>query len=438
MKKVFFLLFCVLVVSISFGQSPCGLQSGPMPGHSDMLEVTIWLQTRCAQKVAIRYWEEGHPETVTTSRAVFTQYENAFTAHLVADQVKPGKRYTYEILLNDERVDLPYPLYFVTQQLWQWRKEPADFTFLAGSCTYINDEPYDRPGKPYGGGYEIFNAMYQEKPDMMMWLGDNVYLREVDWNSKTGIYYRYTHTRSLPELQPLLASTHHYAIWDDHDYGPNDADRSFWGKDMTLKAFKDFWANPNYGVGGTEGITGTFFWEDCQFFLLDDRWYRSPMPGKEYFGQTQLNWLVDALRSSKATFKFICTGGQILNDALVAENLSNFPEERKALFDSLDKYNITGVVFLTGDRHHSELSRMESADGDVWYDITSSALTSTTYDRSGEPNSYRVEGSIIGVRNYAVLKVSGPRKSRTCELTFKDGNGKVLFNYIIKLYPRQG
>src|SRR5690606_34340514 len=181
-------------------------------------------------------------------------------------------------------------------------------------CTYINDEPYDRPGKPYGGGYEIFNAMYQEKPDMMMWLGDNVYLREVDWNSKTGIYYRYTHTRSLPELQPLLASTHHYAIWDDHDYGPNDADRSFWGKDMTLKAFKDFWANPNYGVGGTEGITGTFFWEDCQFFLLDDRWYRSPMPGKEYFGQTQLNWLVDALRSSKATFKFICTGGQILND----------------------------------------------------------------------------------------------------------------------------
>ena len=177
---------------------------------------------------------------------------------------------------------------------------------------------------------------------------------------------RYTHTRSLPEIQPLLASTHHYATWDDHDYGPNDSDRSFSGKELTLKAFKDFWANPNYGVGGTEGVTGTFFWQDCQFFIMDDRWYRAPRHGTgEYFGKAQLTWLIDALRYSKASYKFICAGGQVLNDAAVFENYVQFPEERQALLDSLDRYNIKGVVFLTGDRHHSEISRMQTADGDA-------------------------------------------------------------------------
>ena len=81
----------------------------------------------------------------------------------------------------------------------------------------------------------------------MIWLGDNVYFREPD-DSRTGVYHRYSHDRSLPELQPLLGSVHHYAIWDDHDYGPNNSDRSFIYKNITLQAFKDFWANPTYGL----------------------------------------------------------------------------------------------------------------------------------------------------------------------------------------------
>ncbi len=428
--------FILLLLSLSLLQAvgvlaQCDLRSGPMPGHSDMLEVTIWAQTQYAQKIQLRYWEAGNTEGLRWSQPVMTQHRNAYCAHLVADQVEPGKTYQYEVLIDDVVVDFDYPLYFKTQRLWQWRTDPADFSFVAGSCTYINEEVYDRPGRPYGGGYEIFSAIRDERPDLMVWLGDNIYLREVDWNSRTGIYYRYSHSRSLPELQPLLASTHHYATWDDHDYGPNDSDRSYWLKDITLEAFKDFWANPHYGAGGTEGITGTFFWEDCQFFILDDRWYRSPRPGPVYFGEKQMTWLIDALRFSQASFKFICTGGQIISDAAVYENYAVFGEERNALLDSLDKYNISGVVFLTGDRHHSELSRMETADGDIWYDVTSSALTSSTAMRLEEPNTKRIQGSMIGVRNYAVLEVKGPRRERVCHLTYKNQNGETLYSYII-------
>ena len=110
----------------------------------------------------------------------------------------------------------------------------------------------------------------------MLWLGDNIYLREADWNTRTGIMYRYTHTRSLPEMQPLLASSINYAIWDDHDFGPNDADRSYHLKNTTLEAFKLFWANPTYGIVGDSGVATTFEWGDVQFFMLDNRYFRAP------------------------------------------------------------------------------------------------------------------------------------------------------------------
>ena len=74
----------------------------------------------------------------------------------------------------------------------------------------------------------------------MLWLGDNTYYREPVF-SASGMNYRYSHTREIPELQELLSSTHNYAIWDDHDYfGPNDADRSYKMRNEALEVFKNF------------------------------------------------------------------------------------------------------------------------------------------------------------------------------------------------------
>jgi hypothetical protein len=135
-----------------------------------------------------------------------------------------------------------------------------------GSCAYINEAAYDRPGNPYGSEYEIFEAINESKPDFMIWLGDNMYLREPDWNSWTGITKRWTHSRSVPEMQPLLASAHHYAIWDDHDYGPNNSDRGWWNKNQTYEAFQLFWANPSYGIGDMKGGNYPIPMERCGFY----------------------------------------------------------------------------------------------------------------------------------------------------------------------------
>lgn len=416
-------------VNVRTGHSPSTLlQSGPMVGYSDMREVMLWAQTKQPARVQIRYHEVGKPTPAYLTNEVLTNPQAAFTAHLLANQVEPGKKYAYDLLIGGQKVSLPYPTQFQTQPLWQWRTDPPAFRFGVGSCTYVNEPETDRPGTPYGGGYEIFTALAAQKPDFMLWTGDNTYTRETDWNSRTGVLRRYTHTRSLPEMQPLLANTHNYAIWDDHDYGPNDSDRSYWIKGVTLEAFKLFWANPNYIF--KEGCTGTFFWNDCQFFLLDDRTFRAPDdmpdgPAKTYYGAAQIQWLLDALTFSKATFKFIITGGQIVNPAKVFENYAIYGTERELLFKALSAAKIPGLLFITGDRHHSILYRLERNDTYPLYDLTVSPLTSgpaKPLPEELEQPSY-VKGTLVTDHNFGMLSVSGPLKDRVLSIKIYDQKG---------------
>jgi len=412
---------------------------GPMVGYGEITETALWLQTQGTGQVQIRFWPQGDPQTARLTPPVTTQPEQDFIARFTLTDLKMGSRYDYEIYLNGTRLQRPYPMTFNTQPLWQFRTDPPNFSFAFGSCSYINDPPYDRPGKPYGGDPSIFTTIARQKPDFMLWLGDNVYFRESDWTSEAGMRYRYRHDRRVPELQPLLASTHHYAIWDDHDYGPNDSDRTFRGQDLALKVFRDYWANPSYGTPSTPGVFSRFVWGDVEFFLLDDRFYRSPNnlapgPSKAMFGPAQMSWLTESLRSSQATFKIIVNGNQLLNPLTFFEAWGKFPDEQKSFLSFLTTQKIPGVLFLSGDRHHSELLKRQEPGLYPLYEFTASPLTAGGSRLAQEAdNPSRVPGTWVteGTQNFGLIQVSGPLKSRTLTLKALDKTGKELWKYQI-------
>ena len=101
------------------------------------------------------------------------------------------------------------------------------------------------------------------------------------------------------------------------------------------------------------------------------------------------------------------------------------------MFDAIDELDIRGVVFLSGDRHNSELSKLKLPGGNWVYDLTVSPLTSGSYDHEDEPNNNREAGTIVGIRNYGVLNVSGPRKERVLTMTVKDAEGNPLWTRFI-------
>ena len=429
-KNVRLSLFFFLLLIPLYAQDL--VKSGPMVGYSTMQEVLLWVQTSENAKVHFEYYEIENPTIRFKTYEKITVKKTGFVAKLLADEVLPGKKYNDEIFINDLKVERDYKMEFQAQELWKWRTDPPDVSFVIGSCSYVNEPQFDRPGEPYGSNFEIFNSINIKSPDFMLWLGDNTYLRESDWNSRTGFIKRYSHTRALSELQPLLASTHHYATWDDHDYGPNNSDGSFWLKETASEIFKLFWTNPNYDVTGKGGITGFFQWSDLDFFLMDNRYHRTSnnnfTGNRQILGKDQSDWLINALTFSQATFKFIAIGGQVLSSGAVYENYATYPEERKYLLDKIREAKIEGVIFLDGDRHHTILSKMQESE-DVYplYDLTCSSLTAGINDDDESYNKYSLKETLVSVNNFGMLNVTGPADNRELIIQIYDKDGNELW-----------
>jgi len=424
-----------LIASPGLGQVKPALRSGPMLGYAELTETVIWLQTTAPATVKLRYWPQGKPAEARDSESLRTQAVGDHIARFTLTGLPFGTRFDYQVWLEGKPLPLPYATTFQTQPMWRWRTDPPEFSFAFGSCNYHNEAPFDRPGKPYGSEPEIFKAIHAQKPDFMLWLGDNTYLREADWLTEAGIRARHAHTRSAPELQPLLGSVHHYATWDDHDFGPNDSDRSFRLKGESLKAFSDYFPAVRYGTPETPGCFQRFEWADCEFFLLDDRYWRAPNAlldeSKPMLGAAQLQWLKDSLVSSKATFKFVVCGGQVLNDLNPFEGWNQFPGERGDFLDFIAKQKIPGLLFLSGDRHMAELIRRERGSLYPLYDFTSSALTAGVSKGAAieENNPARVPGTWINDKhNFGRIQVRGKKGERTLTLTACDKDGKDLWS----------
>jgi alkaline phosphatase D len=429
-----------IVVQQALPDAAQWLRSGPLLGHSEMTSTSLWLQTRKACRAQLRFWKREQPATARLSDIIETHSSKDLIARFNLSQLEFGTKYDYELYLDGLRVALPENAALQTQAMWRYRTSPPPFRIAIGSCAYVNDTAYDRPGTPYGGNYEIFSTIAKEQPELMIWLGDNNYYREADWLDEGAMRYRMAHGRELPELRKLFAATHHYAIWDDHDFGPNDSDRTFRERDVSLDIFRNYWSNAAYGTDEARGVFSRFEWADAEFFLLDGRYHRSPNAWPDpmqrvMFGEVQMRWLMESLRSSSATFKIIAGGNQMLNPLTFYEAFGKCPAEQKQLIDFIREARVPGVLFISGDRHHTELIRRNEPGLYPLYDFTSSPLTSTPPSANAREanNPARVPGTwVTGVRNFGLIEASGSGDDRKLTLRTVDYTGQEKWRHDIR------
>jgi len=391
-----------------------------MHGFADQSSITLWAQTPAPARVGIEYHPEGAAAQVARVEREARATDD-FVVHLRLARLTPGTRYQYRVLVDGAPVRSGS---FATQPQWQFRTDPPEVSLAFGACAYLHDG-FSRPGKPWSGELQIFDAIAAKRPDLMLWLGDNVYFREPEWTNLEGMSGRYRQYRSLPEATRLWTATAHLAIWDDHDYGPNDADRAFVGKGHALEAFRRYWPNPTFGLPDVPGVFTMVTLGDVDLFLLDNRYHRHPnrwpdTADKAMFGPAQLAWLQQALVSSRAPFKVVVAGGQFWNRANRFEAFHRFPAEQKALAEFLAEQKIPGLVFLSGDRHFGGLWRVERPGTYPLWEMTSSPLTAGVVakpDQAERDNPDLVAGTLVTQRNFGMLRVSGPRDARV--LTFE-------------------
>ena len=438
MKKRLLFLATVLSTLSLFAQPR--IVSGPMLGPVELRDARIWVEVSPEVKsVALQYNKKG--EKIRKTIAYKGALGNAFNPlSLTVGGLDYNTTYEYRLLVDGKLTTRGGQ--FTTKDLWQWRKPIPEFSFLTGSCSYFNEPEFDRPGTPYGKDASIFNTMANEKAAFMLWLGDAWYTREVDYYSNWGLWYRASHDRSVPELQDFLKSMPHFATWDDHDYGPNDIGKNYILKETSRTVFNSYFCNPSAGENG-QGIYTMTSWGDADIFLTDNRWWRSadllpdsvngkPNPEKKMLGDQQMEWLKNSLLYSTATFKIIVVGSQVLNPVSPFDKWRDFPAEYQELMDFLTEHKINGVLFLTGDRHHSEIIKVERPGTYPLYDITVSPLTSGThvFGAAEKNNPYRVFG-LDQHQNYGRFNFSGPRGSRKLMVEFLGVKGEKLGEWAI-------
>jgi alkaline phosphatase D len=442
-KKIFVALF-LLTTATLFAQQKNGIVSGPWAGNVELRNATIWVEVaQEVKKVSVKFSANNPVAKATGLESGVVNYTgvlgNDFNPiKIELNGLKVNTTYSYSILINDKPIATSFKTTFTTKDLWQYRKPAPDFSFLTGSCSYFNDPEFDRPGKPYGGDSSIFETMANTPAAFHLWLGDNWYTREVDYYTKWGLNNRASSTRALPVLQKFMASMPQYAIWDDHDYGPNDAGKSYILKNESRKIFNNYWCNPTSGED-EKGIYSMFTYGDIDVFLTDDRFFRSedeipdsidgkPNTNKSYFGKAQMEWLKNALIFSKAPFKIIATGSQVLNPYSDFECMKKYSAEYYDLMNFLADQKINGVLFFTGDRHHSEVLKMERPNLFPLYDVTSSPYTSGVGKVRGAElnNPVRMPGTLVEEQNFTKVTVSGKRNDRILKVEFLGIKGNTL------------
>ena len=418
--------------------APAQLLSGPMVGHTSSSAAAVWVETDRPAAVDVHYWVEAGAQPIVRGVASGrTDEELPHTGVVRLEGLPNGGIVHYELEIEGRAVRPETAQTFTL--LPAAGEDAADFTVAFASCM----NPSRVPIQPIWTQVGVF------RPDALLLIGDNNYMpmRPGAYETDEGTvsyamarYHRYL--RDLPGLRSVLATTPTYAIWDDHDFGPNNSDRTFRWRELSLHVFKKYWPNPAAGTADTPGVFYSFQVGDAEFFMLDDRYHRDPNEAPDrntMLGAGQLAWLKDALRESTATFKVIVNGHTMTIDRQdQGEYWANFGNERTEFLEWMYAEGIDGVLFASGDWHVGSLSRVAfTDDGYPLYELISSNAGVASveddvhhyrYNRQTSGHNRRFDGPIINdIRdyNFGLFEFSGAAGSRTVTLKLVDHHGEV-------------
>lgn len=298
-------------------------------------------------------------------------------------------------------------LLLIVSVQWSCKQEAAVTTIAFGSCGHEDEEQ------------PVLSLAADYKPDAFVFLGDNIY---GDTDNMDTLQHKYNKLGNKPEFQKLRAAAKLYAIWDDHDFGRNDAGKWYPYKKESKEIFLNFFNEPaaserrkHEGIYHTEYLTKNG--KTIQLILLDVRTFRSDLLlfdkknselQQRYFypldyqphtssdstllGAEQWKWLEGELKKP-ADLRFICSGSQFAIEFNGYEAWANFPHEQKKMMELIKSTGANGIVFLTGDVHYAEISKLQEPGLYPLYDITSSGITSTW--SFATPNKNRIEGPVM-------------------------------------------
>lgn len=271
--------------------------------------------------------------------------------------------------------------------------------------------------------FGIFDALTLEDPDFFVCLGDFPYC---DGAVTLADYWAMHRTvRAAPEWQACMAKVPLVAIWDDHEVSNNwDAAMSPSLVTNGIAAFRDWMPLPD---GPNDIWRRLRFGAAAELFLLDTRRYRAlndavPAPGKPMLGPTQLQWLLQALQQSTATWKFVATSVPTFYGG--TDSWDGFVHEREQMLAFLRDNHVDDVVFLAADQHIAAIRELREGLLEVQTGPMAQFTGSNLHVREPEQRWHAIE------RNFGMVHVDTATTPPRLRIVFHDAFGDVLREHI--------
>ena len=314
--------------------------------------------------------------------------------------------------------------------------DQKSITIVFGSCAH-EDEPQP-----------MLDVATNLDPDVFIYLGDNIYGDSRDMDV---LKAKYAKLSAKPEFQRLRQSSRIMAVWDDHDFGENDAGRHYPFKAESKDIFLDFWEVPDNSARRSHpGIYDSEYIEAhglrVQFILLDTRTFRDDLRirteadtafkndyvpyetgDSTFLGETQWNWLESVLLEP-ADLRIVASSNQFAHTYNGWESWTNMPHERQRFVDLIKATAADRLMFISGDVHWGEISQMDVKGLYPLLDVTSSGITQSWPDT--EPNLNRV-GDIVRQNNIGMIKVSIQDRDTTITMGLIDSSATLVTQHTV-------
>jgi alkaline phosphatase D len=376
--------------------------SGVASGDVDATSVVLWTRVHEAgsEPVAVDWSIASTDGATTRSGTVEASPAADQSVRVVVDGLEPATDYEYTFTCGDA----------VIRGRTRTLPETADrFRFVVACCS--------RWGWP---GLEMFDAIADEQPDLLLHLGDSIYeigelppsgiSTDPPWECRSLDDYRrrYRQHRSEPPLRRLLAEVPMNVVWDDHEVvdnapEPGEAERRRAGQqawmewmptrrsgdddglhrrwridgllDLVLVDSRLAGRRPNEvdGVGDEDGAPGSLL-DDDQWQLIETAVDTTDTPWFVVANQVQVGPMTLAVRPALQWPPW----QRVVNP----DQWDGYEADRERLYGLLGRVSGLGssrAVVLSGDLHSGWSRTLLRGDVPLAHEFTSPSISGTTF-----------------------------------------------------------
>jgi phosphodiesterase/alkaline phosphatase D-like protein len=202
-------------------------------------------------------------------------------------------------------------------------------------------------------------------------------------------------------------------VWDDHDFGANDADGTSPSRPAALSTYRE--NVPHYGLAGPDAaIYQAFTVGRMRVIVTDVRSARSPATdlddaNKTMLGAEQKAWFKQELLEAGKTHEVVLWVNSVpwISGATTNDDWGAYATERRELADFIAANDLAeGLVMASGDAHMLAIDDGTNSDysaaGDAAFPILHAAALDRPGSTKGGPYS---EGAIPGGGQFGLISV---------------------------------